>query len=128
MTGLDDSNFLLYAAANYQNYQCYDTNEFNDDLSRFKYLKRLFYRYYERQELKERLILNHLTIIFNVFEHRAAIRMLFFKIDRCYWGYLKTFLVFLNYMPTIVENVEGENIRSSDILLDEKIIETLRKL
>ena len=67
MQKLDDSNFLLYAAANYDNPQCYDTDEFYDDLKRFKYLKRLFNKYREANELKERLILNHLTVLFIVF-------------------------------------------------------------
>ena len=67
MQQLDDSNFMLYAAANYDNPQCYDTDEFYDDLKRFKYLKRLLNRYKETGELKERLILNHLTVIYNVF-------------------------------------------------------------
>ena len=65
MQQLDDSNFMLYAAANYDNPQLYDTDEFYDDLKRFKYLKRLFNRYKETGELKERLILNHLIVIYN---------------------------------------------------------------
>ena len=67
MQQLDDTNFMLYAAAHYDNPQCYDTDEFYDDLKRFKYLKRLLNRYKETGELKERLILNHLTVIYNVF-------------------------------------------------------------
>jgi len=126
---LDDSNFLLYAAANYENPHCYDMNEFNEDLSRFKYLKRLFFRYHDKDELKERLILNHLTIIYNVFKPEAATRMLFFKIEEEYWSYLKTFLVFMNYMPTHLEYIgERRNIISSDIPLDPVIIENLGKL
>ena len=62
MQKLDESNFILYAAAHYDNPQCYDTDEFYDDLKRFKYLKRLFNRYKETGELKERLILNHLIV------------------------------------------------------------------
>ena len=78
MKTLDDSNFLLYAASNYDNPQCYDTDEFYDDLKRFKYLKRLFNRYKETGELKERLILNHLIVIYNVFGPMPATRLLFF--------------------------------------------------
>ena len=80
MQQLDDSNFMLYAAANYDNPQCYDTDEFYDDLKRFKYLKRLLNRYKETGELKERLILNHLTVIYNVFGSTPATRLLFFKL------------------------------------------------
>ena len=66
MTPLNDSNFTLYAAANYTN-TCYDTEEFYDDIKRFKYLKRLFSRYQDNDDLKERLILNHLITLYNVF-------------------------------------------------------------
>jgi len=78
MQQLDDTNFMLYAAAHYDNPQCYDTDEFYDDLKRFKYLKRLLNRYKETGELKERLILNHLTVIYNVFGSTPATRLLFF--------------------------------------------------
>jgi len=64
---LDETNFVLYAAKHYDNPHCYDTLEFYDDLNRFKYLKRLFNRYEETGELKDRLIINHLTIIYNIF-------------------------------------------------------------
>ena len=130
MSKLDDSNFLLYAAANYDNQQYYDVSEFNDDISRFKYLKRLFYRYDKKDELKERLILNHLIIIYNVFKVNSATRMLFFKIEKEYWSYLKTFLVYLNYMPDTVLaiGVEAIDIHDNDISLDKSIVERLREL
>ena len=89
---LNDSNFLLYAASHYQNR--YDNDEFNEDISRFKYLKRLFSRYDEKAELRERLILNHIIIIYNVFGHEASTKMLFFKIEEKHWKYLKTFFIF----------------------------------
>jgi hypothetical protein len=129
MTPLNESNFLLYAAANYTN-TVYDIEEFNDDLKRFKYLKRLFSRYSEKGELKERLILNHIITLYNVFRSEAATRMLFYKIDEEHWDILKTFLLFLHYMPNIINDIEYEgcHIRSDMIKVDMKIADILRSL
>jgi len=129
MTPLTDSNFLLYAAANYTN-SYYDTEEFYDDLKRFKYLKRLFSRYKYKGELRERLILNHLITIYNVFHHEAATRMLFFKIEEKHWPLLKTFLVFLQYMPETIMHIEfeGYHIKSEMIAIDLNVANTLRNI
>jgi len=129
MQKLDETNFILHAAASYQNTQCYDVLEFQEDLNRFKYLKRLFSRYRETGELKERLILNHLIIIYNVFERDTATRLLFFRLAE-YDQYLKTFLDFLNYMPERVENVglEGRDFISEEIDIDQLIWERLRAI
>jgi len=129
MQQLDDSNFILYAAANYDNPQCYDTDEFYDDLKRFKYLKRLLNRYRETGELKERLILNHLTVIYNVFGSTPATRLLFFKLDGNY-DLLKPFLVLMGLMPDKVENIGPMNLtfNNIDIHMDERIIKVLRKI
>lgn len=126
---LNETNFFLYAAKHYTNPYCYDTVEFYDDLSRFKYLKRLFSRYEETGELKERLILNHIITIYNIFGVEPATRMLFFKLQG-YHKYLKPFLVLLNYMPETVRSIglEGKDIISSDIPLDSFIIDQLRKI
>lgn len=125
---LDESNFILFAAKHYDNPQCYDTVEFYDDLKRFKYLKRLFTRYQETGELKERLIINHLIVLYNVFGPEAT-RMLFFKLDGFY-HYLKPFIVLLGYMPEVVINIGSDNksYRSSDIPMDQNIVELLRKI
>jgi hypothetical protein len=125
---LDDSNFILFAAKYYDNPQCFDTLEFQDDLKRFKYLKRLFTRYQETGELKERLIVNHLIVLYNVFGPEAT-RMLFFKLEG-FHHYLKPFIVLLGYMPEVVRNigVENKTYRSSDIPMDEEIIELLRNI
>lgn len=97
---LTEKNFNLFAARNYINPRILDPEEFDEDLIRFKYLKRLFSRYKEKGELQERLILNHLTVIHNVFEISAATEMCFFKTDSALWPELKTFLLFLNLLPT----------------------------
>ena len=122
---LDGNNFLLFAAKHYDNPQCHDTTEFYDDLKRFKYLKRLFVKYQESGELRERLILNHLIILYNVFGE-AATRMLFLKLEGHY-PYLKPFIVMLGYMPEKVL-IENKIYYSSDITMDIHIVEVLRKI
>ena len=126
---LDETNFLLYAAKYYDNPHCYDTLEFYDDLNRFKYIKRLFNRFEETGELKERLIINHLTVLYNIFGAEPATRMLFLKL-KGHFHLLKPFLVLLGYMPEVVYNVgiDNKNIISSDIPLNDTIVEVLRKI
>lgn len=126
---LDESNFLLYAAKHYDNPHCYETVEFYDDLNRFKYIKRLFNRYIEAGDLRERLILNHIIVLYNVFGIDATTRMLFLKLEG-YYPYLKPFLVLLNYLPEVVHNINetGRVIRTSDIPMDRGIVEALRSI
>lgn len=108
----------------YDNAQCTSIAEFEEDLKRFSYLKKLFGRYKDNGDLKERLILNHLIVLHNLFGI-VAIELLFFKIDRQYWDVLATFLVYLNLMP---DTVPEFGIVLSEIQLDENVIDTLRKL
>lgn len=122
---LNEDTFTIFAAKNYDMKRAASVDEFYDDLKRFQYLKRLFKRYEETQELKERLILNHLIVLFNCFGN-AATPMLFMKLEE-YHKYLTPFVIMLNYMPERVSYGEKE-IVSSDIPLDAKIIEELRKL
>ena len=119
-----DAEFLQYAMHNYDNPQCSTVTEFEEDLKKFLYIKKLFTRYKKNDELKERLILNHLIVLFNIFGE-SAIKMLFYKIEKNDWNLLATFLVFLNKMPEVIP---GTNIISSDIKLDENIISELRKI
>lgn len=122
---IDDGNFLLYAAKHYDNPQCHNIDEFYDDLKRFKYLKRLFGKYEESGELRERLILNHLIILYNVFGSETT-NMLFYKLNG-YYSYLKPFLILLNRMPEKII-IDGEVIFSSDIPMSQHIIDVLRKI
>lgn len=126
---LDEANFFLYAAKHYENPYCYDTLEFYDDLNRFKYLKRLLSRYEETGELRERLILNHIIVLYNIFGVEPTTRMLFLKLRGSY-HVLKPFLVLLNYMPDVVKRIgiEGKDIKSSDIVMDEHVVEKLRQI
>jgi hypothetical protein len=121
---LTEDNFLTYAMHHYDNTQCYSLEEFNDDLKRFLYLKKLFNRYKNECELKENLILNHLIVLYNLFGEHTT-NMLFFKIDKEYWDSLVTFLVFLERMP---EELPQHKIKLSEVKLDEYIIQILRKL
>ena len=126
---VDDSNFLLYAAKHYDNPQCFDTEEFYDDLKRFKYLKRLFNRYEVTGDIKERLIINHLITLYNVFGARVATKLLFVKL-KGYYHFLKPFLVLLNQMPDTITDLIAPNlvINTNNIVMDEKIIQILRKI
>ena len=125
---LNEGNFVIYAMKEYMNPQCLDVQEFYDDLKKIKYLKRLFNQYKNDNTLKERLIFNHLIIFYNVFSAEAATRILFYKIEKEYWPILKTFLLYLNYMPEKIKSIRGETIYNSSIKLDEGIIGVLRAI
>ena len=126
---LNESNFSLYAAKYYDNPSCVGEEEFLEDISRFKYLKRLFGKYKESGEIRERLILNHLIILYNVFPPEQCTRMLCMKLHE-YIEYLKPFLVYLNYWPERIKPItqRPEGIIGTDIGLDKKIVDVLRKL
>ena len=95
---LNLTNFSLYAAQQYINPRVLNVDEFYEDLNKFKYVKKLFTKYKNSGELKERLILNHIISIYNVFNIEAATKMCFFKIDEESHAALKTFLLYLNYI------------------------------
>jgi len=96
---LTPENINMFAMKHYDSISCVDEQEFLDDMKRFKYLKRLFRKYDTSKDLKMRLIINHIIILANVFGVEAATSLLFFKIEREHWSILKSFLVFLHYMP-----------------------------
>ena len=93
--------------------------EFDDDMNRFKYLKRLFRKYDTSKEFKSRLIINHIIILSNVLGIEAATTLLFFKVDKQHWSILKTVLIFLNYMP------ENEMV---DLDIDQSVMEELKRI
>ena len=123
---LTDANFLMFAMKEYTNQQCTNIDEFYDDLKKIKYIRRLINRFLESGKLKEILILNHLIVFYNVFDNKAATRLLFFKIEEKYWSVLKTFLIYLSMMPETVKGIRGEDIISSDIQLNQEVIDKLR--
>jgi hypothetical protein len=96
---LTPENINMFAIKHYDNPSCIDEQEFLDDMKRFKYLKRLFRKYDTSGELKVRLIVNHIIILSNVFGVDATTTLLFFKIEPNHWSLLKTFLVYLHFMP-----------------------------
>lgn len=122
---LNDTNFLIYAAKSYDIKRSASTEEFYEELKRFQYLKRLFKRYEESGDLKVRLILNHIIVLYNCFGEDTT-NMLFFKLKE-YHSCLKPFTIFLNYMPEHVMYEDGV-IRNSDIPLDQTIVNELRKI
>lgn len=124
---LNDDNFMFYAMKAYESPKCI-MSEFEEDLKRIKYVKRLIKRYKATGEIKERLILNHIIILSNVFGVIPTVRMLFFKLDREEYEILKTFLLFLNFMPNIVKGLNGTDIHSSDISVDLFIGKRLRDI
>ncbi len=95
---LNDDNYVIFAIKHYENPLSSTMEEFEEDLKRFKYIKRLLKKYVVSGELKHHLILNHMIICFNVFGE-GAIPLLFYKIDKEYWSLIKTFLLFLNRIP-----------------------------
>ena len=95
---LNEDNYLLFAIKFYENPQAVTKDDFEDDLKRIKYVKRLLKRYKNTGVLKTHLILNHLTVLFNVFDD-AAVPLLFYNLERELWSYIKSFLVFLNRLP-----------------------------
>ncbi len=124
---LTEENFILYCAKVYDNPQCHSIDEFYADLDRIKYLKKLFTRYHTKQDLRERLILNHIILLTNVFGPYHSTKILFFQIDKEHWVYMKPFFVLLGIMPREVKK-DGEVFQDDEIGLDEGIIEALRKL
>ena len=117
---LTEKNVLLYAAKHYYNPQFSDIDEFYEDLKRFKYIKRLINKYFESEELSERLILNHLIVLFNVFGPQATLDILGLKFDKKkYWEVLKPFLLFLKYI---------KQDQYTGISMDKKVVNKLREI
>ena len=112
-------NVMMFAIKHYDNPQCEGEKEFHDDMKRFKYIKRLLRKYKDRGILKERLLLNHIIILNNLFGPEACVTLLLFKIQQEYWGTLKSFLLYLN----MIRNDELKEVESN-----EKVLEVLRKI
>lgn len=125
---LTDENYLIFCAKHYDNPQCDDVEEFMEDLKRIKYIKKLITRYIDTGDLKERLILNHIIVLHNVFPPKILCRILFLKMyDQM--KYIKPFLILLNILPEKVYAVgKHDVIDTNDIPMDNKIIEILRKI
>lgn len=116
---LTEDNLFIYAAKHYYNPKFIDAEEFQEDLKRFKYIKRLLNRYEETGKLSERLILNHLIVVFNVFGIEAGLRILELKLDQNHWPLIKPFLIFLRYI---------RNDQYTNITMDQTVVDALRKI
>lgn len=128
MFDLNDGNFLIYAAKNYDRPHILQ-KEFEDDLKRIKYIKRLLRKYRQTSDCKERLILNHIIILSNVFGVEATVNMLFFKVDVDDYPTLKTFLLFLNYLPTrLTVTFDKYHLKQEDITIDIEVAKRLREI
>ena len=114
---LTPGNYMMFALLHYDNPHCKDIKEFFEDIKRLHYIRRLFKRYNEDNVLKERLIINHLVTFYNVFDNKAATRILFYKVEKEFHPILKTFLVYLNRLSLD---------HYTEISLDNNIIDKLR--
>ena len=124
---LNEENFMMYAMKCYTSPHCI-MSEFESDIKRTKYLKRLFRRYKITKSLKERLILNHIILLNNVFGTEATARILFYKIDERDYDILKTFLMYFNMLPNGVYGINGKNIPLIDIPIEINVAEILSKI
>jgi len=125
---LNESNFILYCAKNYDGRFYSSTEDFFNDLNKIGYIKKLLTRYIEKGELKERLILNHIIVLNNLFGPEATTRILFLKLSD-QLKYLKPFLLALNILPQYVYKVNGQEAINTDLIeMDPAIIQALRKI
>ena len=124
---LNEDNFIMFAIKCYDSPSC-NKHEFEEDFKRLKYVKRLLKRYRAMGELKERLILNHIIVLSNVFGNSNIARMLFYKVEKDDWPVLKTFLLYLHLMPDILKGIDGEDIASDDITIDVFVGKRLRDI
>lgn len=116
---LTEETFLLFAARHYYNPKCIDADEFFEDIKRFKYIKRLINRYFESGNLSVNLLLNHIVVVFNVFDIGPGLKLLEYKFDKKYWTVIKPIIVFLKVVP---------NDKYTDIAMDKTVINELRKI
>jgi hypothetical protein len=120
---INPDTFLLYASKMYTNPSCLGIEEFYEDLDKIKYVKRLLIRYKRGGDLKERLILNHIITLQNVFGAEPAVRLLFYKLNKDLHSFLKSFLIYLNYLPQYIPEADIQSIVS-----DHRIDKLLREL
>ena len=112
-------NVMMFAIKHYDNPQCEGEKEFHDDMKRFKYIKRLLRKHKESGILKERLLLNHIIVLNNLFGPEACVTLILFKIQREYWETLKSFLLYLKILRAD---------ELSEIITNQEVLEVLRKL
>ena len=124
---LTDANIMLYAAKEYEKPNAV-MSEFEEDFNRILYIKRLLTKYYTTDVLKDRLIMNHIVVLYNVFGIEAGTRLLFAKLEEKDYEVIKPFLILLNFLPKVVKGINGKDYNTDEIKLDERAIECLRSL
>lgn len=124
---LNDDNILIYAIKCYDRPNCI-VSEFEEDFKHVSYIKRLLKKYRETGELKERLILNHVVLLQNVFGYLPATKILFVKIAEIDYGAIKPFLVYTSALPEVIQGINGKDVLAKDIVMDWKIVARLRQL
>lgn len=125
---LNNENFLIYCAKHYDNPQCHSTEEFLEDLKRIKYIKKLVTKYIDSGELKDRLILNHLIILNNVFGADHLPRILYLKMEKQFY-YIKPFMILLGILPDKIYNVNHISVVDVELIaMDQNIVQLLRKV
>jgi len=124
---LNSKNFMIYAMKFYRAPNIL-MSEFEEDIKRVKYVKRMIGRYQASGVLKERIILNHIIVLANVFGVEFATKMLFLKLSPKHYGVLKPFLVFLQYLPDTIDSIDGQTLNTGVIPLDQTVVDVLRKL
>lgn len=102
-----DSEFLIHAMHNYDNPAMSSLDEFKEDIKKFTYIMTLFNRYIRDKEVKERLLLNHIIVIYNVFGSSAT-EMLYYKIPKTIWPILETYLFFLGRIDKLKTSIDFE--------------------
>lgn len=122
---LSDEDFFNYARKHYDNPTCRTIEEFTEDINRFKYLRKVLQRYVDGNDVDPRLIINHVMVLYNVFDRDACTKMLFFKVEKSHFPIIKTILTFLNHMPDAIPELGISNV---DLPLDEKMVKYLRSI
>ena len=113
---LNQENWLIFAIKNYNNPLSVTYSDFEEDLKRFKYIKRLLRRYESTGELKTHLILNHVIVLYNVFDE-AATPLLFYKLEETYWSVIKAFMLFLDRLPPVLtKDVDEECLKQLSLI------------
>jgi len=122
---LTETSFLIYAMNCYDNPSCHEVSEFEEDLKRFQYIRKLLKKYKETGDLRERLILNHIIVIYNLFGYRAT-EMLYMKMEG-FHEYLKPFLEYLRYNSNTI-SYNGKTLQITKVISDQDITKTLRRI
>lgn len=124
---VSDKNFMMFAIQGYDNAMCSSEEEFQEDLTRIRSISRSFSRYRKTGEINERLVLNHIIILYNVFDGESLTKMLVFKLQN-YLEYLKPFLMLIARWPEMIDGVFEETLVGTDVSMDMKLVDRLRKI